>query len=62
MAYVKKVNFDYRNMIVLKIADIEDMESYLELFKDLVTNNVDYTVNSNGVFVWNENTFSKHGV
>ena len=61
MAYVRKIKFDCRKLVVQRIAKIKGRGCYLEMFEYLVKNKVDYTANRNGV-LFSEITISRHGV
>ena len=48
--YVKRINFQYRKLLVDRQGNINKKQCYLELFKYLHTNGVPYTIKESGVF------------
>ena len=48
--YVKRINFQYRELIVDRLSNINKKQCYLELFKNLHENGVPYTNKESGVF------------
>ena len=49
--YVRRINFQYREMMVDRLGKIDNNQWYLELFKYLHTNGLPYTIKESGVFV-----------
>ena len=48
--YIKKINFQYRVMLVDRLGKIDNKQCYLELFKYLYKNGVPYTIMEAGIF------------
>ena len=48
--YIRRINFQYRELMVERLGKINKKQCYLELFKYLHTNGVPYTIKDNGVF------------
>ena len=53
--YIKRINFQYKELMVERLGKIKKKQWYLELFKYLHTNGVPYTVKDSAVlFTLNE--------
>ena len=48
--YVKRINFQYRELMVARLGNINKKQCYIELFKYLHTHGVPYTIKEAGVF------------
>ena len=48
--YVRRINFQYREMMVDKLGKIDNKQCFLELFKYVHTKWVPYTVKEAGIF------------
>ena len=48
--YVKRINFQYRELMVERLCKINKKQCYLDLFKYLHKNGVPYTVKDSRVF------------
>ena len=48
--YIQRINFQYRELMVDRLSNIDKKQCYLELFKYLHTNGVSYTAKDSGVF------------
>ena len=48
--YVKRINFQYRELIVDRLSNINKIHCYHDLFKYLHTKGIPYTIKEAGVF------------
>ena len=48
--YVKRINFQYRELMVERLGKINKKQCYVDLFKYLHTNGIPYTIKEAGIF------------
>ena len=48
--YIRRINFQYRELLVERLGKIDKKQCYLELFKYLHTHGIPHTINESGVF------------
>ena len=48
--YAKRINFQYRELMVDRLGKIKNKQCYLDLFKYLHASKVPYTIKESGVF------------
>ena len=47
---MNSIEYNEKKKLVLKIKSLNNKQNYIELFKMIIENNIEYSSNSNGVF------------
>ena len=47
---MNSIDYNSKKKLVLKIKSLNNKQNYIELFKMIIENNIEYSSNSNGVF------------
>ena len=47
---MNSIDYNEKKKLVLKIKSLNNKQNYIELFKIIIENNIEYSANNNGVF------------